>query len=398
MFERLEPAPPDAILGLTEAFRADTNPHKVNLSVGQYQDDNGKTTTLKSVLLAEKRLLETEVTKGYLPIDGDPTYGRLVQELLFGSNHPIVTEQRAAVAQTPGGTGGLRVAAEFAAKTLKSPRAWFSDPTWPNHPSVFAASGMQTASYAYYDAPNHGLARDAMLEQLKQIPAGDLVVLHGCCHNPTGVDLTDEDWRTISQIAVERGWLPLIDFAYQGFSESLQADASGVKIMSDIVPDLLVCSSFSKNFGLYRERVGALTVVSPSKQATQAAQSWVKSAIRTTYSNPPYHGAGIVATVLSDPELRGLWETELDAMRNRINGIRKEFCDGMAARVPDRDFSFIAQQRGMFSFSGLTPSEVKQLRDQFAIYAVGSGRINVAGMTRQNLPVICDAIAKVLKS
>ncbi|MCA9263224.1 MAG: aspartate/tyrosine/aromatic aminotransferase [Planctomycetales bacterium] len=396
MFERIDPAPPDAILGLTEAFRNDTNPRKVNLSVGQYEDENGKTPILPAVREAERRILETSSTKGYLPMDGDATYGAAVRNLLLGEDHPAIAEKRVATSQTPGGTGGLRVAADFASTTLGISRVWLTNPTWPNHPSIFEAAGMEAVSFAYYDAKNHGLDAEAMLADLQQVRAGEMVVLHGCCHNPTGVDLSVEHWDALGELLASRGAIPLVDFAYQGFAESLEADAVGVRRFLQHIPDALICSSFSKNFGLYRERVGALTLVGQTAAATSAAQSWVKKAIRVLYSNPPYHGAAIVATVLNDAELRAQWVEELAEMRNRIQDIRQQFASEMAKLAPGYDFTFIPRQRGMFSFSGLTAEHVDRLRSEHSVYIVRNGRINIAGLNKANVDYVCQAIAAVL--
>ena len=396
MFEALEMAPPDAILGLTEAFKKDPNPDKINLAVGVYKDATGKTPILQVVREAEKRLLESETNKSYLPIPGPPEYGTAVRQLLFGRYSALVAGGRGVSAQTPGGTGALRVAADFLKQKTGRDRIWCSKPTWANHPAVFRAAGLTVDNYPYLDASGTALDLDAMLGTLRQIPAGDIVCLHACCHNPSGVDPTLEQWAEIGQVLNEQGLLPLVDFAYQGFAEGLEIDATGPRRVADLVPELIVCSSFSKNFGLYAERVGALTLVAESPANAAIALSHLKRCIRTNYSNPPKHGGAIVATVLGDDALRARWTEELDAMRTRVNGMRQLFADTMRARGVDRDFAFITRQRGMFSFSGLTPEQVDRLRGEFSIYVVRSGRVNVAGMTARNMPRLCAAVAAVL--
>lgn len=397
MFESLSMAPPDAILGIGEAFKKETNPKKINLSVGVYKDAQGATPILQCVKSAERRLLETETHKSYLSIEGLPQYGKAVRELLFGADHEIVQSGRAATAQTPGGTGALRVAADFLAKKLFVPRIWFSKPTWDNHPNVFSAAGLKVEMYPYLNAAGKGLDFDAMLAALEKVPAGDCFALHACCHNPTGVDPTPEQWKQIADVIQARNILPLVDFAYQGFGAGLREDAAGLRELCRPGVDLLVCSSFSKNFGLYSERVGALTVVASTPAAAEAALSQVKTCIRVNYSNPPQHGASVVATVLGDAELRRQWETELDDMRSRISSMRALFVDTMKAKAPGHDFSHISRQNGMFSFSGLTPMQVDELRTRHAVYVVvNGGRINVAGMTRDNMDQLTDAIVAVL--
>lgn len=397
MFERITPAPPDAILGLTVAFRNDPNPNKINLGVGVYKDAEGRTPVLHSVKRAEARILETEATKSYLDIDGSPAYAAAVQELLFGAGHEALASKRAVTAQAPGGTGALRVAADFIARVLPGRRVWISDPTWPNHPSIFRAAGLEVATYPYFDAARNGVNFEQMVATVAQIPAGDVLLLHGCCHNPTGSDLTPAQWSQIADLAAERKLLPLIDFAYQGFADGLREDAAGLLAMARPGCELLVASSFSKNFGLYNERIGALTVVAATESDAQSALSHVKQAIRANYSNPPAHGAAIVTTVLSDPALRAEWESEVAEMRERINTMRHLFVETLNEKGVARDFSFIARQRGMFSFSGLDAAQVQALRDRYGIYIVGGGRINVAGMTEANMDYLCAAIADVMK-
>jgi aspartate aminotransferase len=396
MFEKLQMAPPDPILGLGEAFKTDPHPHKINLSVGVYQDAHGKTPILAVVKEAEQRLVADETNKSYLGIDGLPEYGRHVREMLFGADHEIIRQRRGVTAQTPGGTGALRVAADFFQQKLKGRRIWVSRPTWVNHPSVFEAAGLQVDAYPYIDAAGMGLDFSALLAALRTIPAGDAVCLHASCHNPTGIDPTVVQWRQIGQVLQQRQILPLVDFAYQGFAAGIEEDRAGLLQLADTCPELLVCSSYSKNFGLYGERVGALTLVAPTEEAAQIGLSHLKVCIRTNYSNPPKHGGAIVATILGDPGLRAKWLIEVTAMRDRIAGMRQLFVDTLRAKGVTQDFSFITHQRGMFSFSGIKPEQVDKLRGDYAIYIVRSGRINVAGMTEANMDRLCDAIKAVL--
>ncbi|HZN32830.1 MAG TPA: amino acid aminotransferase [Pirellulaceae bacterium] len=397
MLSNLPQAPPDAILGLNEAFKLDPNPRKINLSAGVYKDEQGNTPILACVKEAERRLFASEKSKGYLSIEGHPQYASRVQELLFGTGHEVLQSQRAVTAQTPGGTGSLRVAADFLRKHFPQAKVWVSTPTWANHAAIFQAAGQTVSTYPYIDKEGRRLDFPAMLAALRQAPAGDIVLLHACCHNPTGIDPTPTQWLAIAAVLRERGLLPLVDFAYQGFGDGLAEDAVGLAALAQPGQELLVCSSFSKNFGLYGERVGALSVVAADSAAAQRALSQVRVAIRTNYSNPPTHGAAIVAEVLGDAALRKSWEQELAAMRSRIHQMRKLFVETMKQKAPKHDFSFLAEQRGMFSFSGLTSMQVDELRSKHAVYVVGSGgRINVAGMTRENLDPLCTAIAAVL--
>jgi aspartate/tyrosine/aromatic aminotransferase len=396
MFEQIKPAPPDPILGLTEAFKADPHPKKINLGVGVYKDASGQTPVLASVKAAEERLLRSEHTKNYLPIDGQPEFDSVTQELLVGADQQLLRAGCVVTAQAPGGTGALRVAGDFIASTLGQRTVWLSDPTWPNHPGVFGAAGLPTATYPYFDKQSNGVDFDGMLAALHTIPAGDAVLLHGCCHNPTGVDLLPAQWEEIAAVVAGRGLLPVVDFAYQGFATGLREDAAGLHALLQHCATVLIASSYSKNFGLYNERVGALTVVAPSAEQAKTALSHIKRVIRANYSNPPAHGAQVVSLVLNDPDLRSQWEAEVGDMRDRINGMRHLFVETLHEHGVERDFSFIARQRGMFSFSGLTPEQVKALRERHAIYVVGSGRISVAGMTAHNMDYLCAGIADVL--
>ncbi|MCS7219956.1 MAG: amino acid aminotransferase [Anaerolineae bacterium] len=397
MFETLPMAPPDPILGLAEAFRKDPNPAKVDLSAGVYRDATGKTPIFRAVKRAEERILRQETSKNYLSIQGSAEYAVAVQELLFGPEHEVLASKRVATAHTPGGTGALRVAGDFLKKMFPDKHIWVSQPTWPNHPGVFQAAGLEVKTYPYFDAATNSLAFDEMLAALRQIPEGDIVLLHACCHNPTGVDPTPEQWCQIADVIEERRLLPLVDFAYQGLGDGLREDARGLLTLCRPGCELLIASSFSKNFGLYNERVGALTIVASSQAAAEAVLSQVKLCIRANYSNPPAHGAAIVTTIWNDPELRVDWEAEVKEMRDRIHEMRTLFVETLADKGVRRDFSFIARQRGMFSFSGLTPKQVEILRQKYSIYIVSSGRINVAGMTAENMDRICQAIAEVLQ-
>lgn len=396
MFEKITAAPADPILGLTDIFRADDRPNKINLGIGVYKDETGKTPVLTSVKKAEQYLLENEVTKNYLDIGGLPAFASCTQELLFGTQSAIIADKRARTAQTPGGTGGLRIAADFIAHQTSAKRVWVSNPSWPNHKNIFTAAGLEVVEYAYYDAANHALDFDGLLNSLSEAQAGDVVLFHGCCHNPTGIDPTEAQWNQLAELSVAKGWLPLFDFAYQGFAKGLEEDAQGLRIFAATHPELIVCSSYSKNFGLYNERVGACTVVAASSEVADIAFSQVKAVIRANYSNPPAHGASVVATILGNPALRAIWEQELTDMRQRIHRMRQLFVNTLQEKGAKQDFSFIINQNGMFSFSGLTKEQVLRLRNEFAVYAVNSGRVNVAGMTPDNMAPLCEAIVAVL--
>lgn len=399
-FDSLDSAPPDSILGLNEAFKNDPNPEKINLTVGVYQNESGITPIFECIKLAEKQLIENEKSKSYLPINGSPEFGAAVQKLLFGADekgadHEIVRSKRAVTAQSPGGTGALRIAADFVQKKFPNSRVWLSAPTWANHPAIFAAAGLETLNYSYLNAEKTGLDFEAMKTSLEESQAGDILLLHGCCHNPTGVDLSAEQWTELAEVIKQRQLLPLIDCAYQGFNEGIEEDAIGISTLCNAGLEVMICSSFSKNLGLYGERVGAMTLVADSEKSAKAALSHVKSCIRVNYSNPPKHGAALATTVLIDDGLRDVWFKELSDVRSRIKQVRSQFVKEMNSRS-DRDFSFIEKQNGMFSFSGLTPLQVDQLRNEYSIYIVGVGRINVAGINESNIQRLCDCIAKVI--
>ena len=396
MFENIEMLPADAILGLTEAFKNDANPDKVNLGVGIYKNADGVTPIFEADKKAEKILQEKLASKTYLPIPGSNEYGKVVQELLFGPSSSIIEQGRAVTAQSPGGTGALRIAGEVLKKILPEAKLWISDPTWANHTGIFGNAGLEIEKYRYYNPDSKTLDFDGMLESLSKASKGDIVLLHGCCHNPTGIDPAPEQWKKIAELVKKLQILPVVDFAYQGLAKGIEEDAAGLRTLCGICDEVVVASSFSKNFGLYNERTGAVTFLCDSADAAARIFSHIKLVIRRCYSNPPAHGSAIVTTIMSDPQLRGLWEDEVKAMRDRIHQMRELFVKTLKQKGAKGDFSFITKQNGMFSFSGLTKEQVQKLREKYSIYIVGSGRINVAGMTADNMDRICEAIAAVL--
>jgi aromatic-amino-acid transaminase len=385
-------APSDPILGVTEAFVADQNPRKVNLGVGVYTDDDGKIPLLECVRHAESERLKSAPARGYLPIDGLAAYDHAVQELVFSSQQTnIVT------VQALGGTGGLKIGADFLKHINPAAEVWISEPSWENHRQLFEAAGFKVNSYRYYDPATHGLDVPGMQRALDAIPAGSIVVLHACCHNPTGVDLDNAQWERTLQIVQSRGLVPFLDLAYQGFAEGLDADAYPARLFAGAMSPVFLSSSFSKSFSLYGERVGALSVVTASPEEAKRVLSQLKRIVRTNYSNPPTHGSQIVATVLANPQLRSLWERELGAMRERIKAMRQALVEGIQKRVPGSDFSFVLKQRGMFSYSGLTKEQVRRLREDNSIYTIDTGRICVAALTSKNVDYVADAIAKIIR-
>lgn len=396
MFEQVSMAPADPILGLTDAFKKDPRDEKINLGVGIYKDENGTTPILATVKEAEKRLLEQETTKSYLTIEGIAAYGEAVQKLLFGADNEIIAANRARTAQVPGGTGALRTGADFAVKKLGIKKIWVSNPTWANHGNVFKTAGLEVASYDYYNAQSKDLDFDAMLQSLQSVEAGDLVLFHGCCHNPTGIDPTIEQWEILAKLIAELGAVPFFDFAYQGFAKGVTEDAQGLRVFAKYNKELLVANSFSKNFGLYNERVGGITLVAEDSDIAESAFSQIKAGIRSNYSNPPAHGAAIVTTILNDQQLYQQWEQEVADMRERIQEMRDLFVATLKEKGVSDDYSFISRQNGMFSFSGLSLEQVNRLKEEFAVYIVGSGRISVAGMTKNNMQPLCDALVKVI--
>jgi aromatic-amino-acid transaminase len=396
LFSAVEMAPRDPILGLNEAFNADTRPNKVNLGVGVYTNEDGRIPLLRAVAEAENALTATHAPRGYLPIEGIAAYDQAVQALLFGADSTLVKEGRVITAQALGGTGALKIGADFLKRLLPDAAVAISDPSWENHRALFEAAGFPVRNYRYYDAFSNGVNRGGLFEDLKNLPARSIVVLHACCHNPTGVDLSMDDWQAILEILREREHVPFLDIAYQGFGDGIEEDAAAVRLFAESGLTFFVSSSFSKSFSLYGERVGALSIVTGSRDETGRVLSQLKRVIRTNYSNPPTHGASVVAAVLNNPELRAMWEAELREMRERIRAMRIAMVEQLTALGAKRDFSFVAQQRGMFSYSGLTTEQVERLRSEFGIYAVGTGRICVAALNTRNLPVVTQAIAQVL--
>ncbi len=396
MFEFLPIAPPDSILGLSDAFTNDPRPNKINLTVGVFKDDSGRTPILATVKKAEEILLRSETTKSYMPIEGHPGYLKAVVDLVFGKN---IEHARVASAQTPGGTGALRVGADTVAKHFPGTRIWLSNPTWANHGSIFQAAGLQTPVYPYLSADKTALDFSAMIGELRsQGRRGDLVCLHACCHNPTGVDPTLEQWREISELLAEKQMVPFVDFAYQGFGDGLEADVLPLYALLEKNHEAIVCNSFSKNFGLYCERVGCVMLVGKDPSTTEAALSQLRQAVRCNYSNPPRHGAATVATVLNDPALRAEWQAEVDVMRNRISKMREMFIAGMKATNASRDFRFLSRQKGMFSYSGLNSMQADWLKKERGIYIVGTGRINVEGMAMSTMQTLCSAVAECIQA
>ena len=395
-FSAVPMAARDPILGLNEAFAADTRPNKVNLGVGVYYDDAGKIPLLAAVRQAEAQRTVAAPARGYLPIDGIAQYNHAVQTMLFGPASPLVTGKRVATVQALGGTGALKVGADLLKRFVPDAKVWISDPSWENHRALFEGAGFQVETYPYYDPESHGVRVDAMLAALGRLPERSIVVLHACCHNPTGVDLTDGQWVKVVEACKAGGLIPFLDIAYQGFGDGIDADASAVRRFANAGIDFLVSSSFSKSFSLYGERVGALSFVAQDADEAARILSQLKRLVRTNYSNPPTHGGSVVATVLNTPELRALWEQELAGMRDRIRAMRTGLVERLAARGVKRDFSFVAKQRGMFSYSGLTSAQVDRLRDEFGIYAVSTGRICLAAMNSRNIDAVADAIAAVI--
>ncbi|WP_159744495.1 aromatic amino acid transaminase [Luteimonas cellulosilyticus] len=398
VFAHVEQVPGDPILGLTEAYNADARPHKVNLGVGIYYDEDGRIPLLRAVGEVKRRLAEEGVARGYLPIDGLPAYTRATQRLLFGADSALLAEGRVGTAQTVGGSGALRVGAELLRMALPAPRIAISDPSWENHRAVFGAAGFEVLGYTYFDAARHGLDFDGMLADLRRLEPGTAVLLHACCHNPTGADLSIEQWRQVAALLAERGLVPFVDIAYQGFDKGIDEDAAAIRLLAESgIPNFLVASSYSKSFSLYSERTGALSVVSADADEARRVQSQIKRLIRANYSSPPAHGGLLVAGVLEDAELRAAWERELGEMRTRIHALRAGLVERLQA-LGAGDFGFIADQAGMFSYSGLSRAQVERLRDQFAIYAVGTGRICVAALNDRNLDDVAEAVATVSRA
>lgn len=396
MFERIEPYAGDPILSLNEDFQRDPRPHKVNLSIGIYFDAQGRIPVLESVRRAEARLLAQDGDKAYLPIEGAANMRSAVQALLFGAEHPVLRAGRVATIQSVGSSGGLKVGADFLARWLPGSEVWVSDPTWDNHRAMFEGAGLAVHTYPYYDAASGGLRFDAMCDALAGLPARSVVLLHACCHNPTGVDLSRAQWDALIPLLKQRELLPYLDLAYQGFGEDIAADAYPVRALADAGLAFFVANSFSKSMSVYGERCGALSVVCPDAAQADAVLGQLKAAVRRNYSSPPIHGGQIVALVLGDPALRALWDSELAAMRERILAMRRALHGVLSARLPGRDFGYFLSQHGMFSYTGLSAAQVDALREQHAVYLVRSGRMCVAGLNEGNVERAAEAVASVL--
>ncbi|EJM65371.1 amino acid aminotransferase [Pseudomonas sp. KB_15] len=396
LFSAVEMAPRDPILGLNEAFNADTRTNKVNLGVGVYCNEEGRIPLLRAVVEAETIRAAQHVSRGYLPIDGIAAYDQAVQKLLFGNDSPLIAAGRVITTQAVGGTGALKIGADFLKQLLPNAVVAISDPSWENHRALFETAGFPVQNYRYYDAATHDVNRTGMLEDLNALPNGSIIVLHACCHNPTGVDLSPADWKNVLEVVKAKNHVPFLDMAYQGFGDGIDEDAAAVRLFAESGLTFFASSSFSKSFSLYGERVGALSIVSESKEESARVLSQVKRVIRTNYSNPPTHGASVVAAVLNSPELRAQWEAELAEMRLRIRGMRTQMVDLLAQKAPQRDFSFVGRQCGMFSYSGLTVEQVHRLRNEFGIYALDTGRICVAALNQSNIKVVTDAIVQVI--
>ncbi|QXI02420.1 aspartate/tyrosine/aromatic aminotransferase [Pseudomonas monsensis] len=396
LFSAVEMAPRDPILGLNEAFNADTRTTKVNLGVGVYCNEEGRIPLLRAVIEAETVRAAQHASRGYLPIDGIAAYDQAVQKLLFGNDSPLISAGRVITTQAVGGTGALKIGADFLKQLLPNAVVAISDPSWENHRALFETAGFPVQNYRYYDAATHDVNRAGMLDDLNALPNGSIIVLHACCHNPTGVDLTPTDWNNVLDVVKAKGHVPFLDMAYQGFGDGIDEDAAAVRLFAESGLTFFVSSSFSKSFSLYGERVGALSIISESKEESARVLSQVKRVIRTNYSNPPTHGASIVAAVLNSPELRAQWEAELAEMRLRIRGMREQMVALLAEKAPGRDFSFVGRQRGMFSYSGLTTEQVHRLRNEFGIYALDTGRICVAALNQSNIKAVTDAIVQVI--
>jgi aspartate aminotransferase len=396
MFGSLTALPADPILGLLAKYRKDNNPNKIDLGVGVYKNEAGETTVLNCVKKAEQHRTDTEMSKVYIGPTGSPVFNDEMAKLIFTADHKVLADNRARTVSTPGGTGALRVAAEFIKSCKAGATIWVSNPTWANHTGLFQAAGLTVKTYPYYDYENKSLDFDGMLNALKEVASNDVVLLHACCHNPSGMDLNNEQWQQVADVAKSVGFTPLVDMAYQGFGQGLDEDAYGLRLMADSVEEMIVCSSCSKNFGLYRERIGACTIIGKSSISVDIANSVLLSVVRVLYSMPPAHGAAIVETILSSSELRNEWYSELAEMRNRINGNRQLIVDKLVENGVIRDFSFITRQAGMFSFLGITPEQVQTLQDEYSIYMVGSSRMSIAGIANSNVDYLAKSIAKVL--
>ncbi len=396
LLSSVELAPRDPILGLTESFNADTNPNKVNLGQGVYVDDTGKVPVLECVRRAEASLAQGIRPRSYLPIDGLAAYNALAQQLVLGADHPAVTQKRTVTVQSLGGTGALKLGADLLRRFDPNSQIWISDPSWENHQALFEFAGFKVNSYPYYDPISHGCRFDAMLTAMDTLPAGSVVLLHACCHNPTGVDLSNEQWEQVIQVVNARSLVPFLDIAYQGFGDGLEQDAYAARRFAAACPVVFIASSFSKSLSLYGERVGALSIVTESPDEATRVLSQLKRVVRTNYSNPSTHGGQIAAMVLADPELRTQWENELGEMRDRIKLMRRLLVEKIREKRADFDLSYVLKQRGMFSYSGLTKPQVQALREKYSIYAIESGRICIAALSTRNVEYVANAVANVL--
>lgn len=396
MFEVLPALAPDPILGLSAAFKADTNPHKIDLGVGVYKDEQGNTPIVKAVAEAQTRLLASETSKTYITPQGVQGFIDGMLELLLGKGNPAVVEGRVAAVQAPGGCGALRILAELLKRCNDNAKVWVSDPTWANHIPLIGNAGLALETYPYFDKATASIKFDEMLAQLKQVPKGDIVLLHACCHNPTGADLTQEQWRAVAEVAQQQGWLPFIDSAYLGFGDDLETDAYGMRLMVESVPEVIIAASCSKNFGLYRERVGLAVMVTQNTAMQPVVQSQIQAIARGIYSMPPSYGGALVDIILHDDALRQMWVDEVDAMRNRMRDLRAMLVTNLAAHGAQKDFSFVNQQKGMFSFLCITPEQVQAVRAEHSVYFVDSSRVNIAGINQQNVETLAKALVSVL--
>jgi len=396
MFDAIEARPPDPILGLSAAFKKDTNPSKIDLGVGVYKDEAGNCPVMKAVKTAERRKCDEEDSKAYIAQAGPESFIKHTLDLVLGNAHPVIRDGRASCVLAPGGSGSLRLAAEFINSAAPGSKIFVSNPSWPNHVPLLSSSGLTLEEYPYYDYAKHSLDFDAMMGSLKTAKKGDLVLLHGCCHNPCGADLSVAQWEEVTELALKNGFTPFIDMAYQGLGDGLDEDAYGARLMAEKLPELIIANSYSKNFGLYRDRVGAVTIITSSSKVAQAVGSQVVATARQIYSVPPAHGAYLVAMILDDAELTKEWNIELTEMRDRINGLRRDLVSKLKAIGVSQDFSYIQNEKGLFSFLGLPKDKVEKLVKEYSIYLVGSSRINVAGINKKNIDYLADSIAKVL--
>lgn len=396
MFDAIEARPPDPILGLSAAYKQDTNPDKVDLGVGVYKDESGNCPVMKAVKKAERRKCDEEESKAYIAQAGPEAFIKHTLNLVLGNAHPVILEGRHSCVLAPGGSGSLRLAAEFISNSAPGSKIYVSNPSWPNHVPLLTSSGLTLELYPYYDFNSHSLDFDAMMDSLKAAKQGDLVLLHGCCHNPCGADLNAEQWQAVTDLALANGFTPFIDLAYQGLGDGLDEDAYGARLMASSLPELIIANSYSKNFGLYRDRVGAVTIITSSSEVAKAVGSQVVATAREIYSVPPAHGAFLVAMILDDAALTQEWNSELTEMRDRINGLRRMLVEKLQEIGVDKDFSFIRNEKGLFSFLGLSKEQVATMVNDYSIYLVSSSRINVAGINARNIDYLADSISRVL--